>query len=263
MDWSLSGFSKQVTRVLAPWAVAASALVFGGCAGNNSGNVPFAVLNQSSENAIAQAVDLMPPGFASIKSTPDTTLTGVISAVVSNNSTANNRYVDFLYYNADGTWRRDSVYALTGDHANGSPQMNYQPTQREVVQYVMAQEGTEAKVMKEGQDGVLQAFKRVDTIFVRNRLLPALPPMIVEITPFDNNIESIRLATDQEMLQAQSRPNYSRLPGPYDRTWVKNYDPYEYVYNQKNLKRANMNAGSPNSLPQPHRNRINPGNQGR
>lgn len=247
---------QKINTFMAGLAVAATTLTLTGCkTGDQSGQVPFGVINTDAQTSIAGALEQFGPGVAFVSSEANTALGGIIADGISSNSERNNRFIGVLYRNADGSWRKDIVHAVTGYHVQGSPLVDYQPTEREVLVYVLQQRGAETKLMHDGAGGLLQGFKDVDVLFVRNRNVPGMPPLIVEFTPFDGTVQSVRLATDEEMLIAQTRPNYGRLPGPQNITRIENYDPWGHVYREKDLQRSNMNAGSPNPTPAPHRNR--------
>lgn len=243
----------------------------GGCAASKSGQVPYSVMDASAASELESAIRIIGPGYASVDSVANDALSGLVADVVSDNKTRNNRYISFLFWTADGTWRKDTVHALTGDH-QGSPRMNYQPTERELLMYMAQQPGTDVRLIEDGKGQLLQGFTDIDTILVRNKNAPS-NAWVMGVSGWDGSVKSVRPATPDEITESQTRPSYNRIRAPHNITRVRNYDPQGYARDQRRLWRANVEAGnayplsSPyekstvNQLPEPAK--VNPAGRGR
>lgn len=236
-----------------------SGMLFGGCAANKSGTaqVQTRVMDQGAELALLNTAYNIGPNYASVGSRANDALTGLIADVISNNNERNNRYIDFLYLNADGTWRKDTVHALTGDM---TVQSNYTPTQKELVYYTMQQQGTDVRVLYDSPGGAAQGFTDIDQILVRNKNTTPQMAFVLGYKPFNGEITSIRGATAEEIEQAQTRRKYSRVRAPHQITRVENYDPRQYARDQYRLHAANVQAGNPYPLASSYQgSEVNPG----
>ncbi|TAH32318.1 MAG: hypothetical protein EYC62_09300 [Alphaproteobacteria bacterium] len=260
MARSKNGLSANVAAAWLTGATVLTGLV--GCqSGPQSGSAPAeigrtapaSVMDTVAVADIMAGIRQMGPGFASVDSKANDALTGLIADVVSNNNERNNRYLSFLYFEADGTFRKESVHALTGQHEY-VPILNYQPTQRELLAYTFQQQGTVTKLMEDGPGGLLQGFKDIDFVLVRNLNIAPGQAWMMQISGWDGSLQGVRPATREEIVVSETRPSWGRNISPADFTRVRNYSPWQHVSEQRDLHRANLRAGRPYPTPSIYQN---------